>query len=82
MQSLDDPRPAAADTFHDSTAAVAESLIPRAKLASRLGVSESTTRNMEAAGVLAAPVRISPRRVGWRESYVNQLIRSLPKVRA
>lgn len=57
--------------------ALTDSFIPRKALAARLNVSESTTRNMQAAGVIAAPVRISPRRVGWRASYVAQLIDSL-----
>lgn len=52
--------------------------ISREELRNRLGdVSDGTIYNLIRAGTLAKPVRISPRRVGWCESYINSVIESM-----
>lgn len=49
-------------------------LSPR-QISQRLGLSKTTIWRLQRAGKFPAPVRLSPGRVGWRESVIDGWLR-------
>jgi predicted DNA-binding transcriptional regulator AlpA len=58
-------------------AEITPKLEPRAVVAHRLGVSESTVKRLVRDGKLAKPLKVTAQRVCWRSSDVDDFIRSL-----